>query len=103
MYTAVLWVFVLEALTTKWFLQVYVLTMLLLPLCEYAICWWITKRDNMSTPLNTLSISTIVPFIQNYCDFLNWGFRQPGIPYSGFDWNAHHLTPIYYAAQILIS
>ena len=68
--------FVREVLTTGLFWQICVLLILLLLLCEYAVRWWTTKWDDMPTALNSLSISTIVPFVRNRYDFLNWGFQS---------------------------
>jgi hypothetical protein len=50
----------------------------LLLLCEYAVHRWTTKRDDMPSSLNSLSISNIVPFVRNRYDFLNWGFQSTG-------------------------
>lgn len=78
MHPAGLSVFVQEVLTTGLFWQVCVLVILLLLLCEYAVRWWTAKRDNMPVSLSSLSISTIVPFVRNRYDFLNWGFQSTG-------------------------
>lgn len=78
MHPAGLSVFVRDVLTTGLFWQICVLVILLLLLCEYAVRWWTTKRDDMPTNLKSLSISTIVPFIRNRYDFLYWGFQSTG-------------------------
>jgi len=78
MHPAGLSVFVQEVLTTGLFWQICVLIILLLLLCEYAVCWWTGKKDGMPASLNGLSISTIVPFVRNRYDFLNWGFQSTG-------------------------
>jgi len=78
MHPAGLSVFVQDVLTTGLFWQVCVLVIILLLLCEYAVRWWTAKRDDMPVSLNSLSISTIVPFVSNRYDFLNWGFQSTG-------------------------
>ena len=78
MFPAGLSVFAREVLTTGLFWQICVLVILLLLLCEYAVRWWTAKRDDMPTSLNSLSISTIVPFVRNRYDFLTWGFQCTG-------------------------
>ena len=71
-------VFVREVLTTGLFWQTCVLVILSLFLCAHIGLWWATKGDDMPTPLNSLSISTIIPFVRNRYDFLNWGFQSTG-------------------------
>jgi len=78
MHSAGLSVFVRDVLTTGLFWQICVLVIISLLLCEYAVRWWTTKRDDMPASLNSLSISTIVPFVSNRYDFLNWGFQSTG-------------------------
>ena len=78
MHPAGLSVFVQEVLTTRLFWQICVLVILLLLLCEYALLWWTAKRGDMPTSLNSLSISTIIPFVRDRYDFLNWGFQNTG-------------------------
>jgi sterol 14-demethylase len=78
MHPAGLSVFVREVLTTGLFWQICVLVIILLLVCEYAVRWWTAKTDDMPTSLNGLSISTIVPFVRNRYDFLNWGFQNTG-------------------------
>ena len=77
-------VFIREVLTTGLFWQICVLVILLLLLCEYAVRWWTTNGADMPTPLNSLSISNIVPFVRNRYDFLNWGFQKTGETVFGF-------------------
>ena len=78
MHSAGLSVFVRDVLTTGLFWQICVLVILLLLLCEYAVRWWTPKRDDMPTSLRSLSIFTIIPFVRNRYDFLNWGFQSTG-------------------------
>ena len=78
MHPAGLSVFDREVLTKGLFWQICVLVILLLLLCEYAVRWWTTERDDMPVSLNSLSISTIVPFVRNRYDFLNHGFQNTG-------------------------
>lgn len=93
-------VFVREVLTTGRFWQIGVLLILLLVACEYAVRWWTTKRDDTPVSLNSLSISTIAPFVRNRYDFLNWGFQSTGESVFRFRLlNVHHIlsTSVYVA------
>ena len=71
-------VFVRDVLTTGLFWQICVLFILLLLPCQYAVRWWTTNKDDMPASLNSLSISTIAPFVRNRYDFLNRGFQSTG-------------------------
>jgi len=84
MHPAGLLVFVREVFTTRLFWQICVLFIPLLFLCDYAVLWWTAKRDNTPASLGSLSISTIVPFVRNRYDFLNWGFQTTGEPVFQF-------------------
>lgn len=78
MHPAGLLVFVREVLTTGLFWQIAILLIIFLFLCEYVVHWWTTKGDDIPASLNSLSISTLVPFVRNRYDFLNWGFQSTG-------------------------
>jgi len=78
MHPAGLSVFVREVLTAGLFWLICALVILSLLLHECIVRWWATKGDDVPTSLNSLSISTIVPFVRNRHDFLNWGFRSTG-------------------------
>ena len=94
MHPAGLLVFVQEVLTTGLLWQICAFVALLL-LCEHAIRWWTTSKGDMPTSLNSLPISTIVPFVRNRYDFLNWGFQNTGETVFQFQLlNVRHISHI---------
>ena len=95
MHPAGLSVFVREVLTARLFWLICALVILSLLLYERAIRWWTTKGDDMPTSLDSLSISTIVPFVRNRYDFLNWGFQSTGETVFRFRLlNVRHFPPV---------
>ena len=70
--------FLREVITAGLFWLICALAILLLLLYECAVRWWVTKGDDIPTSLKTLPIFTIVPFVRNRYDFLNWGFQSTG-------------------------
>ena len=82
MHSAGLLVLVQEALTVLTavpFWQICILVVLLLVLGVHVVRRWASTRgDDMPISLNSPSISSIVPFVRNRYDFLNWGFHSTG-------------------------
>jgi len=78
MHPAGLSVFVREVLTPGLLWLICALAILSLLLYECAVRWWAIGGADMPTSLNSLSISTIVPFVRNRYDFLNRGFQSTG-------------------------
>jgi hypothetical protein len=78
MHPAGLSVFVREVLATGLFWQIGVVLILFLFVCEHVVRWWTAKGDDIPASLNSLSISTIIPFVRNRYDFLNRGFQSTG-------------------------
>jgi len=94
MHPAGLSVFVREVLTAGLFWLICALVIILPLLYQCAVRWWATKGDDMPTSLDSLSISTIVPFVRNRYDFLNWGFQSTGETVFRFRLlNVRHLPP----------
>ena len=77
-YLAGLWVFVREVISAQIFWQTCFLVPPLLLLCGYVVYRWQTNEGELPMPLNTSSISTIVPFVRRRYDFLNGGFQSTG-------------------------